>query len=183
MKLPAYFQFEVLPDDIKANFKIRSKSRLDLVKIFNSDNYKGLEAFKKPNGQTVLYFVPAREMVSADIRRMAEWALTDGKLNLSSLYYENPQTPGFAYGYPNPHQYIANKQINPLFPYRGDGYLFITNPHLTSLEVLVYPDCRNLINGLYFSLIDGSLDEVIKELREKAAPGVFNYGLELEPTN
>jgi len=177
MKKPAYFLFEILPDDIKAQFKIKSQSRYDLTRVFNPGSYCGLDAFKKPNGQTVLYIIPAREIASADNKRQAEWALTDGKLNLSSLYFEDSENMGFAYGYPNPKQRLSNGQFNPLFQYRGDGYLFLSNPQLTRIEILIFPDCRNLITAQYYALLDGSLDELINDIREQSHPSSFDYGL------
>ncbi|WP_157593744.1 hypothetical protein [Pontibacter actiniarum] len=122
-----------------------------------------------------LYKIPAREFVKANSKRLAEWALSSGKLNLSSSYFEDPDFPEFGYGYPNANRLLSNRQPNPLFPYRNDCYLFITNQDLSTVEVLVIANGRNLAGAYYQRLIDGELDSEIEQLRAQAKP-FFDYG-------
>ncbi|MFD2246367.1 hypothetical protein [Pontibacter ruber] len=173
--LAAYYRFEVLPEAVKAQHKIRSKARLDCTAYTNSTGYTGLTDFVNAKGQMYLFRIPAREFVKANRKRLAEWALSNGSLNLSSIYFEDTDFPQFGYGYPNANRLLGNGTANPLFPYRNDSYLFITNADLTQVEVLVVLNSRNLVSAYYQRLIDGDLDRQLQQLREQAQP-FFDYG-------
>jgi hypothetical protein len=180
MNKPAYFMFESLPDSVRASLKIRSNSRLDCTKAFNPYEYKGLEPITKANGMIYLYITTAKDIVQALAKRQAEFLLTDGKLNFTSMYFEDIDNPSFAYGYPNPNRLLSNRVENPFYTFKGDAYLFITNANLSKVELLVFPGSRHLINGYYHSLTDGALDELLKEAREQAT-AFFDYGLYNKP--
>lgn len=173
--LAAYFRFEVLPEEVKAQHKIRSKARLDCIAYTNSTNYKGLTDFVNPKGQMYIFKIPAKVIVKAMRKRLAEWSLTNGKVNLSSLYIEDVNYPEYGYGYPNANRLLSNGNKNRLFLFRKDCYLFITNKDVSSIEVLVIAEGRNLVNAYYQRLIDGYLDKELRELREQAQP-FFDYG-------
>ncbi|GHA68727.1 hypothetical protein [Pontibacter akesuensis] len=172
--LTAYYRFESLPESLRLQHKIRSKARLDCTAYANPKGYTGLMDFINPKGQMYLYKTPAREIVKANSKRLAEWALGNGKLNLSSIYFEDADYPECSYGYPNANRLLSSKEPNPLFPYRNDCYLFLTNADLTLVEVLVVLNGRNLVSGYYQNLIDGGLDKELQHLREQASP-LFSY--------
>lgn len=176
MNKPAYFLFEALPDLIKAGLKIKSNSRIDCTKIYNPSGYTGLNPVTKANGMIYLYLTEARDIVQSLARRQAEYLLTDGKVNFTSMYFEDIDRPAYAYGYPNPNRIIGKGLENPFFSFRADGYLFITDSTLSRIELLVIPGSRHLINGYYHSLIDGGLDDFLTEARANALPS-FDYGL------
>lgn len=175
--IAAYFKFASLSDEVKQAHKIKSKQRIDCISHSHTLKapYTGLNPFKNASGQIALYKTPARDIITANTKRLAEWSLSNGSLNLSSLYIEDMDFPGLAYGYPNAKPKLSNGQRNPLFEYRNDGYLFVFNPDLTEIEMLIIQDGRNLIGSYYQLLIDGALDEQIQELRESATP-YFLYG-------
>lgn len=173
--ITAYYRFEVLPDEVKAQHRIRSKARIDCTACTNPKAYTGLTDFVNAKGQMYLFRIPAREFVKANRKRLAEWALSNGSLNLSSIYFEDTDFPQYGYGYPNANRLLSNGQPNPLFPFRNDSYLFITNADLSSIEVLVVLNSRNLVSGYYQRLIDGDLDRQLQQLREQAQP-FFDYG-------
>ena len=143
--ITAYFKFEALPDGVKAQHNIRSKARLDCTAFTNLANYTGLIDFINAKGQMYLFKIPAREFVKANRKRLAEWALSNGKLNLSSIYFEDTDYPECGYGYPNANRLKSNGEPNPLFPYRNDCYLFLTDQDLSKVEVLVIANGRNLV--------------------------------------
>jgi hypothetical protein len=176
--IAAYLLFESLADGVKAKHGIRSKARLDCTTHTNPSGYTGLIDFINAKGQMYLFKIPAREFVKANSKRLAEWALSNGKLNLSSIYFEDIDYPQYGYGYPNANRLLSNGQPNPLFPYRNDCYLFITNQDLTKVEVLVITNGRNLTGAYYQRLIDGELDSEIEQLRAQAKP-FFEYGSSL----
>ncbi|WP_018476693.1 hypothetical protein [Pontibacter roseus] len=176
--IAAYFRFENLPDQVKAKYGIRSKARLDCTTHANTKSYTGLIDFINAKGQMYLFKIPAREFVKANSKRLAEWALSNGKLNLSSIYFEDVDFPEYGYGYPSANRLLSNGTANPLFPYRNDCYLFITNQDLTLVEVFIILNGRNLIPGYYQNLIDGALDSEIEQLRAQAKP-FFDYGISL----
>ncbi|AKQ44439.1 hypothetical protein TH63_00370 [Rufibacter radiotolerans] len=173
--LTAYYKLEILQDYLRQANKINSKTRLDCTLQTNPKNYTGLTDFVNAKGQMYFYKTPAREFVKANCKRLAEWALSNGKLNLSSIYFEDIDFPQFGYGYPNANRLKSNREPNPLFPFRNDAYLFITNADLSQVEVLVIAEGRNLVNAYYQRLIDGELDQEVQTLRQQAQP-LFDYG-------
>jgi hypothetical protein len=173
--LAAYYKFEALPDTLKAKHGIRSKARLDCTAFTSPANYAGLTDFVNHKGQMYLFKIPARGFVKANCKRLAEWALSNGKLNLSSIYFEDTDFPECGYGYPNANRLLGNGSNNPLFPYRNDCYLFLTDQALSIIEVFVIMNGRNLVPAYYQHLIDGNIDKEIDQLREQAKP-FFDYG-------
>lgn len=165
-----YYKFEALPDDVKAQNKIRSKARIDCTKHFDNlqSGYKGLTKFVNHKGQLYLYKTPARDFINTDSRRLAEWSLTGDGLNLSSIYIDDIDFPEYGYGYPNANRLLKNGTPNPLFEFRNDGYLFIMNKDYSQIELLVFIDGRNLINSYYQKMIDGGFDDELIKLRQQA---------------
>lgn len=174
-----------LPDDVKAAHKIRSKARLDCISYTEQaeQKYEGLTKFVNAKGQLFFFKTPAREFVSANNKRIAEWSLTNsiGKstINFSSLYIEDTDCPEIGYGYPNANRLLNNGSPNPLFNFRNDGYLFLVNKDYTEIEVLIIADGRNLISSYYQKMIDGGFDDEVRELRAKAKPFYRYDGLNL----
>ena len=174
----AYYKLALLPDEIRTANKIKSKARLDCIAYAEVINYNGLTNFVNGKGQLYFYKTPCRDFVSADSKRLAEWSLTNGSLNLSSIYIEDFQFPEYGYGYPNAKRLLANGCINPQFDFRNDGYLFVLNKDYSEIELLIIPDGRNLISGYYQRLIDGDFDSELKSLRNQARP-FFYYEMPL----
>lgn len=171
--ITAYYKFIALPDEIKAQNKIRSKARLDCIK--HKGNYKGLTFFVNKQGHLSLYKVPAKDIVNTHVKRVSEWTLSNNNLNFSSIYIENFEFSEYGYGYPNKNPFIGvDKKPNPVYPYCNDGYLFVINKDYTEIEVLVIADGRNLISYYYQHLIDGYFDAELSTLRTEAKP-FFNY--------
>lgn len=166
-----YYKLVCLPDEVKAQNKIRSKARLDCIAF--AGNYKGLTNFVNKQGQLFFYKTPCKEFIEAQTKRLAEWSLTNG-LNFSSIYIEDFDVLEYGYGYPNANLRLKNGDLNPLHSFRNDGYLFIVNKDYTEIEVLVLQDGRNLISHYYQHLIDGFFDAEIQRLRTEAKP-FFNY--------
>lgn len=175
--ITSYYKFDCLPDDIKQAHGIRSKQRLDctLHSHITNDEYQGLKPFQNKKAQMVLYKSPAKDIVSANRKRVAEWILTSGHLNFSSIYIEDMDCPQIGYGYPNAKPRLSNGQMNPLFEFRNDGYIFLLNDDYTEIEVLIVKDGRNLIGSYYQLMIDGGLNDQLNKLREQALP-YFIYG-------
>ena len=108
-------------------------------------DYKGLTNFVNAKGQLFLYKTQCREYIKANIKRRAEWSLTNNSLNFSSIYIEDFNSKNFGYGYPNGKQKLSNGDPNPLFPFKNDGYLFVINEDYTEVEIFVIKDGRNFI--------------------------------------
>jgi hypothetical protein len=170
--ITGYFRLEQLSDEAKAANNIRSKARLDCVQY--AGDYKGLTNFVNSKGQLFFYLTPARDIVSTDSKRMADWSLTNNSQNLSSIYIEDLDNPSIGYGYCNANRLLSNGQPNPMLSFRNDGYLFLVNPDYTVIELLVIPDGRNLISLHYQKFIDGGYDGEVRELREQVRP-FYNY--------
>jgi hypothetical protein len=174
--IAAYFRLENLSDELRAANKIISKARLDCTGF--ADNlpvgYSGLTNFVNHKGMLFFYLTPARDFVSADSKRIADYSLTNGSINLTSIYIEDLQYPHFGYGTPNANRHLSNGHDNPMFAYRLDGYLFVMNPEYSKIEIFVLPGGRNLITAYYQKLIDGGLDDEIDLLRKQAKP-LYDY--------
>ena len=165
-----YYKLVLLPDEVRASNKIRSKARLDCICYTDlvAGSYKGLTNFVNSKGQLFFYKTPCRDFVNTDRKRFAEWSLTNNSLNLSSIYIDDMDCPEIAYGYPNANRLLNNGSINPLFPFRNDGYLFLINKDYSVIEIFVIPDGRNLISSYYQKMIDGDYDDEVRILREQA---------------
>lgn len=170
--ITGYYKLVALPDEVKTLNKIRSKARLDCIEY--AGNYTGLTIFVNKPGQLFFYKTPARDITEANSKRVAEWCLTNGSLNFSSIYIEDFDFSEFGYGYPNAKPKLSNGETNPLFHFRNDGYLFIVNKDYSQIEILIIADGRNLINHYYQHLIDGNFETEIHKLRSEAKP-FFNY--------
>lgn len=164
----AYYKLAILPDEVRAANKIRSKARLDCISFTDkvAGGYKGLTNFVNNKGQLFFYKTPCRDFISADSKRLAEWSLTGNGLNLSSIYIDDLDFPEIGYGYPNANRLLSNGSKNPLFEFRNDGYLFLINKDYSEIELLIIPDGRNLISSYYQKLIDGGFDDEVRELRQ-----------------
>ena len=172
----AYFKLVSLSEDKRANSKIKSKARLDCIQYSDKmeNGYKGLTKFVNPKGQLYFYKTACRDFVNTDIKRLAEWSLTGNGLNLSSIYIDDIDYPEIGYGYPNAKRVLSNGNLNPLFEFRNDGYLFLLNKDYSEIEMLIVPDGRNLISSYYQKLIDGGFDEELKKFRQNSQI-FFNY--------
>jgi hypothetical protein len=168
--IKAFFKVAVLPDDVRAANKIRSKARLDCISYADlvAGSYKGLTKFVNHKGQLFFYKTPCRDFVNTDSKRLAEWSLTGNGLNFSSIYIDDLEFPEIGYGYPNANRLLKDGSQNPLFEFRNDGYLFLMNKDYSEIEILVIPDGRNLISSYYQKLIDGGFDDDIQALRQQA---------------
>jgi hypothetical protein len=168
--IKALFKVAILPDEVRAANKIRSKARLDCISYadLGAGNYKGLTDFVNHKGQLFFYKTPCKEAWNADRKRLAEWSLTNNGLNLSSIYIDDLEFPEIGYGYPNAKRLLKDGSQNPLFEFRNDGYLFLMNKDYSEIEILVIPDGRNLISSYYQKLIDGGFDDDIQALRQQA---------------
>ena len=168
----AYFKLALLPDEVRASNKIRSKARLDCIVYSDlvKGNYKGLTNFVNHKGQLFFYKTPCKDFVTTDSKRLAEWSLTGNGLNFSSIYIDDLDYPEIGYGYPNASRLLSNGSINPLFEFRNDGYLFVMNKDYSEIELLIIPDGRNLISSYYQKFIDGGFDDEVRQLRLQAKP-------------
>lgn len=168
--ITAYYRFGVLAENVRLLNGIRSSTRLDCTGVHNPANHGLLPVFQRKNGMLFLYLIPAREMVKADSKRRATYTLGDGKMNLSSLYFERPDFNQYCYGYPNGKALLSDKTPNPTAPYKHDAFLFVCDWQQNVIEVLVIQGGKAMIENLYNLLIDGEFDEEIKRFRELAGP-------------
>jgi hypothetical protein len=171
--IKALYRLALLPDEVRAANKIKSKARLDCTSFTDevAGGYKGLTFFvneKRHKGQLFFYKTPCNQFINTDCKRLAEWSLTGNGLNLSSIYIDDLDCPEIGYGYPNANRLLNNGSQNPLFEFRNDGYLFLINREYSEIELLIIPDGRNLISSYYQKMIDGGFDDEVRHLRQKA---------------
>jgi hypothetical protein len=173
--IKGYFKFAVLPEDIKKLHKIKSASRLDCIAFTDNglNQLSGLTNFVNGKKQLTFYRTDARQFVKANGKRIAQWALTGNGINFSSLFIEIT-CPQFAFGCPNSKELLKSGEKNPMAMHKNDGYLFIVNSDFSEIEILILPNCAQLIELLYQQLLDGNFDEQIEALRKQASP-FFDY--------
>ena len=170
--LDAYFLLENLPMEVKKANGFKALTRLDCTKF--AGEYQGFDMFKTSKEMIYLYPTDTDEFIICNGKRMATKALTNGTLNLSSLYVESFENSNYAYGYPNPNRKLKKGELNPTYEYRQDGYLFIQNEDLTRIEVFVIVGGRNLIKEALTRFIDNGFDLEIEQLRKDAIQ-FYNY--------
>lgn len=176
-----YFRFEELSSEIRIrnNLKPDTKNRLDCTKfVAPEENLRGLTFFV--NNKGMLYFnrTPVNKICKANIQRQAALMLTGLSINLTSVYIENIDYPEYAFGNP-PYSHMLGKKKrkpNPLFTFRNDLYLFITNKDYSLLEMIIVPNLKNYWTSYYIKLYQGELNQAIDDLRKRAEP-FFDYGL------
>ena len=165
INISGYFKLAVLSDEVRQKNKIRSQNRLDCTAY--AGEYMGLKNFVNTKGQLFFYKTPCKEFIKADLKRRAEWSLTNNSLNFSSIYTELP-IKKYGFGYPNKRQKLSNGQPNPLIPFKNDGYLFLINDDYTEIEIFVVKDGRNFISQYYQCLIDGEYEKDFDHWRSEA---------------
>jgi len=168
--IAAYYRLVILPDEVRAANKIKSKARLDCISFADmvAGSYKGLINFVNHKGWLFFYKTPCINFVGTGSKRLSEWSLTGNGLNFSSIYIDDLDFSEIGYGYPNANRLLSNGNPNPLFDFRNDGYLFLMNKDYSEIELLVIPDGRNLISSYYQKMIDGDFDDEVRELRQRA---------------
>nr|WP_299424051.1 hypothetical protein [uncultured Emticicia sp.] len=172
MILTARYLFENLEEEVKKKHGIRSLARLDCTEV--SGFYNGLNPFRNKKGMIYLFPTETDDFVEYNGKRVAMMALTNGTLNLSSLFFEDLDCLQFSYGYPNARTKLRDGSENPLLPFRFDGYLFLTDKELKRIELFIVVGGKNCIREFYCHLLDGELDSEINRLRAEARP-YFNY--------
>jgi hypothetical protein len=173
--LVGYFKLAMLPDDAKAQNKIKVGAivpRLDCIRY--SGNYNGLEAFKSPKSQLFFNLTPCREIIETHTKRYAEFCLCANSLNFGSLY-KYLDFPNYAFSYPNAHPTIGKeRKPNPLYTFRNDLYLMILSADYTKIEIFVVEDGRNFAETQLQTLIDGGFDAEIDYMRNNSQT-FYNY--------
>lgn len=168
--LTAYYRFEVLAEEVRTLNGFKSPNRLDCTATYNPTAHGLLPMFQRKNGMLFLYLIPAKDMVKANSKRRATYALGDGKQNLSSLYFEHPELSHLAYGYCNSKDRLKDGTPNPALPYRHDALLMVCNWQQQVIEIVVIQHGKPLIENLYNLLIDGEFEEELERLRQLAKP-------------
>lgn len=177
--IKAYYKLELLSDEVRQANKIRSKKRRDCTFFCTPPDrteYKGLTNFVNNKGQLYFYLTPARDFIKANSKRLADYSLTSGSQNFSSIYFEDIEFPNYGYGYPNSNRLLSNGEDNPQYRYKNDCYLFLVNRDYSVIEILVIEDGRYLVSSYYQVLIDGGLDVQLSWLRKNSKP-FYDYGL------
>lgn len=137
------------------------------------------DALKGKNGKVNLYLMSKREGQSIDAPAMSLQAVKNG-LNLTGLkdYYINGEISGIGYGYPPQEPTFSSKaKANPLYPCRGDGYLFLFEYGEKkegeaiipiSFEMVVINGGKVLISAYAKMMQMGGFSEALTALREQA---------------
>lgn len=164
-RITAMYKLEILSSKVREKNKLRTAiNRRDCTQF--SGDYKGIEPFKnKKKGMFFLSLVEQKDFVSSHTKRQAEFSLVGQGLNFSGLYFEDPENPQFAFGYPYQKPQFKNGTINPVFEYRNDLYLFITDSHYLTFEILIFKGARNLASDYFQMLINGDFDNEIEDHR------------------
>jgi hypothetical protein len=154
--ITAYYQLEKLSEDIKAEFKIRSKARLDCIAHYNIFDDEPLNRFVNKKGMMFFFCSAPENYIIANAKRIADIGLSNGS-HLSSIYIPNLEHPEFGYG-----------------DYGNDCLLFKLTNDLSGIELFIIKNGKHL-NKQYFQLfIDGELDDEIEKIKQQSQP-FFQY--------
>jgi hypothetical protein len=167
---PSYYLFEKLSEEDRAANGIKSANRFECIRMTSPDLLHPLHPSVKKSGMLSLYMSQADAFIQANRKRKAQLVLTDGKNNISSMFFEDLQNRLFAYGYPNPKERLSNSELNPYFSIRNHALLFKVNQEFTSIELLAFPDSKQLVKGYYSLFIDGDFDDLLEQCRKDALP-------------
>ena len=168
--LTAYYRFEVLAEELRTLNGFKSPNRYDCTAAHNPAAHGLLPLFQRKTGMLFFYLIPTRELVKADSRRRATYALGDGKQNLTSLFFEHPKFSHYSYGYCNGKERLSDGSPNPAAPYKHDALLMVCDWQQQVIELLVIQDGKPLMENLYNLLIDGEFEEELTRLRQVATP-------------
>jgi len=143
--------------------------------------FKPLQDIKNPQNEIVMFCQPNgkcnNKKSTAEIRLQCN-VKRYGSVNFSSMYFDNLKIGEMLIGYgePDDKQTLSKKgkggkmieRPNPFYENKCDGYLFIVTPDMQTVEVLIVPDGRYLIQGVAKQLADGQLDAALEQMRKTA---------------
>jgi hypothetical protein len=163
-RITAMYKLEILSSAQREKNKLRQAIyRRDCTQY--SGIYKGIEPFMNPKGMFFLSLAEQKNFVSSHIKRQTDFSLVGQGLNFSGLYFEDSENPQFAFGYPFQKPHFKDSTINPVFEYRNDLYLFMTDSHYLTFEILIFKGARNLASDYFQMLINGDFDNEIEDHR------------------
>ena len=102
-------------------------------------------------------------------------SLNGSSMNFSSILY-NCDSCNKGYGNPNPKYWLRKGQVNPLYNYRYDAYLFKHNSDYSRIELIVQPYGLRFIDKYYNKFLAGEYEELIDNLQDKLTP-FYNYSI------
>jgi len=136
--------------------------------------FKPLQSIKNAKNEIVMYY---QRNDKCNPNSKAETRLQcKGSINFSSVYLQNMKIGETLIGYGEPPQTRELKdgkkgtKQNPFFESKEDGYLFLIAPDLNTIEIIIVPNGRYLIQGVAKQLEDGQFNEALKQMRETAKP-------------
>jgi len=130
--------------------------------------FKPLQSIKNAKDEIVMYY---QRTDKCNPNSKAETRLQcNGSINFSSLYFDNLKIGDALIGYGEPPQTkeLKGGKQNPFFDNRADGYLFIVSSDLNTIEILIVPNGRYLIQGIAKQLADGQFDDALRQIRDTA---------------
>jgi hypothetical protein len=133
--------------------------------------FQPLEAMKGKDGRIAMF---CQRNDKCNPKSTSETRLQcKGSINFSSIYFLNLRNGETLIGYgepPKQRELKAGKgtKPNPFYNNKEDGYLFIVSPDQKTIEILIIPGGRMLIQGYAAKLADGRLNEGINEMRKAA---------------
>jgi hypothetical protein len=130
--------------------------------------FKPLQSIRNAKNEIVMYY---QRNDKCNPNSTAETRLQCiGSVNFSSIYFCDLKIGEtlIGYGEPSPEKELKGGKPNPFYENRADGYLFVVAPEMKTIEILIVPNGRYLIQGTAKQLADGQFDEAIKTMRETA---------------
>ena len=140
------------------------------IAVAQAGYFKPLQSIKNAKNEIVMYY---QRNDKCNKKSTAETRLQcKGSVNFSSVYLENLKIGETLIGHGEPPQTkeLKGGKSNPFFENKADGYLFIITPDLNTIEIIIVPNGRYLIQGIAKQLADGQFDEALKQMRDTAKP-------------
>ena len=145
--------------------------------------YYPLELIRNNQNKIQIYYVPNRNGINCIEARKSGYHLQccKGDYNFTSLY-EAGQIDGYNVftGEPPTMEFMKPKlnkktgkvtqRPNPFYKNRNDGYIILTTPDNSTMEILVITDGRYIIKGIAKKIMDGNMNDVLTTIRKSAVP-------------
>jgi hypothetical protein len=168
--LIAYYRFEMLSEELKAANKIKSQYRFDCTAHVTPGQYNPMAVYANKKGMLAFYQTETQNMVDAEGKRMAAYVLSNGKQNISSLFFDRLDLNTHCYGHPNGRALLSDGTPNPALPYQFDAFLFLCDWQQRVIEVLAIQGGKPLNDAYYNHFVDGGFDDELARLRLVAVP-------------
>lgn len=174
MIIKYYLKLVQLPASLKEKHGIRAEGgRFDAVKTLGE--YSPIKELTNNKGQIVAYLTNTTNIVNSTAYY---WLKGRKSMNISSIYpLSGTDKHGYIIGYGTPNNnlyYGKERNKNPFFACKNDGFIFRIDKDFQSIELFVLPDSRTNIIAYATQLKEFLYGNILEEISARAET-FFDY--------